>query len=47
MKSTSVEEAVSPGCGWERLPGFRAVEERRVAWTSVIAIEDGTIVFDD
>jgi hypothetical protein len=47
MKSTSVEEAASPGYWWERLPGFRAVEERRVARTTVIAIEDGTIGIDD
>jgi len=42
-----VTELIYGKAGWLERLGFRAVEEQRVAWTSIIAIEDGTIVIDE
>src|SRR5262245_433794 len=42
-----VTEMIYGKAGWRERLGFRAVEERRVAWASIIAIEDETIVIDE
>lgn len=41
-----VTELVYGRAGWLERLGLRAVEERRAAWTSVIAIEDGKITIE-
>jgi sporulation protein YlmC with PRC-barrel domain len=45
--SRIVTELIYGKAGWLERLGFKAVEERRVAWASVIAIESGKIVIDD
>ena len=42
-----VTELIYGKAGWLERLGFRAVEGRRVAWASIIAIEDETIVIDE
>jgi sporulation protein YlmC with PRC-barrel domain len=41
-----VTELIYGKAGWLERLGFRAVEERRASWASVVAIENGTIVID-
>jgi sporulation protein YlmC with PRC-barrel domain len=41
-----VTELIYGKAGWLERLGFRAAEERRVAWASVIAIEDGKITIE-
>jgi sporulation protein YlmC with PRC-barrel domain len=42
-----VTELIYGKAGWLERLGFRAVRERRAAWTSVIAIENGKIFIRD
>jgi sporulation protein YlmC with PRC-barrel domain len=44
--SRIVTELIYGKAGWLERLGFKAIEERRVAWTSVIAIDSGKIVID-
>lgn len=42
-----VTELIYGKAGWLERLGFKAVEERRIPWAFVIAIESGKIVVDD
>lgn len=46
-KERIVTELIYGKAGWLERLGFRAVEERRIAWQSVEAMNDGKIIIRD